>query len=141
MPQIHRRHWTLTTFLVCSIVLHMLLGISDTFASRASWDRLAPHIPYWYWKLWGIRSFAFVVCAVALLRWQKWGFWGICVLACVVPVSGISAGFPVGKSLLSLVYPVLLFGLLRLGGERAAWRQMNGTEQPGSPDHYSAGAP
>lgn len=65
-----------------------------------------------------------VVCAIALFRWKKWGFWGICASAIIEVIVNISIGEAVGVTILSLVGPLILFGLLHVGEKDKGWPQL-----------------
>ena len=65
------------------------------------------------------------VCAAALFRWRKWGFWGYCI----VNVIGLVVDFWLG---VSLIWPSVavavgiagLYGALHVGQENKGWPQL-----------------
>ena len=71
-----------------------------------------------------------VVCAIALLLWKKWGFWGYCatsVATLVLNLIFVSRGTaPILYSILSgLLGVLILFGVLHIGNkENKGWPQL-----------------
>ena len=68
-------------------------------------------------------SILIVACAVALLAWQRWGFHGLVVLTFANVALGIYWGDSRGAAAAALGL-VILFLLLRAGGERSAWSRL-----------------
>ena len=66
-----------------------------------------------------------VSCAIALLRWKKWGFWGICATWLTAMIIGIGLG---ANAIVSVVICLsalaILYGVLHLGDESKAWPQL-----------------
>ena len=69
-----------------------------------------------------VLTFAFVI---ALFRWKKWGFWGICATFVGYGVIYGSLGFPPYLVVGCLVIPVILYGVLRIGQRNKGWRQLD----------------
>lgn len=65
-----------------------------------------------------------VACAVAVLAWRRWGFYGLCFSTLVVTIISFVSGASLVESLGILIAPVILYGLLRIGRERNAWAQL-----------------
>lgn len=63
--------------------------------------------------------------AFALLRWKKWGFFGITASALVALVVNLVIGINPGLAFSGLVGVALLYALLQIGGERKAWTQLD----------------
>ena len=66
MSQTRKRYWFVTGFLLLTVVLHFLLGISDLITQEAELLTVAPNIPLWHIKLSGFRSLGVMGCAIAL---------------------------------------------------------------------------
>lgn len=60
-----------------------------------------------------------------ILRHDRWAFWGFCVSTLASIGLNIYIGAPVGKALLGLGAPIILFGLLYMGGRKSAWHTMS----------------
>ena len=65
-----------------------------------------------------------IAFAVALLRWHKWGLYGILATTVIALITNLSLGFGIGQCLLGLVGIGLLFWLLNMGGENKAWPRL-----------------
>jgi len=63
------------------------------------------------------------VCAVAVLQWKKWGFWGFCASAVASLVVNLWLG--VGMGIVGAVIGVLLlYGVLHIGKENKGWPRL-----------------
>lgn len=64
------------------------------------------------------------VCTVALLRWKRWGFWGVVAASTVALVINLSIGIGIGQSLFGVLGPALLFAALQIGKDNKGWPQL-----------------
>jgi hypothetical protein len=111
-----QRHGCLTAWLVFSIVGYLsLIFIPNNFF---------PVPPGWYFPMLIVINLTYLVCAIALYQWKKWGFWVYCGSSVVGAVVNILAGFENGPSLIGLIFPLLLFGVLHIGKENKGWSQL-----------------
>jgi hypothetical protein len=65
-----------------------------------------------------------VVFAIALFRWKRWGFLGLVATSLGAFVVNLSVGLSLGQTLVGLLGPLVLFGVLQIGGERKGWTQL-----------------
>jgi hypothetical protein len=114
------RQGLLAVYLIFKIVVAAgVLGIyiltADDIAARS------PHPPRWILALFSITSFASILAAVAIFRWMKWGFYLSCALALIAFPINLALHVSFGRAFGGLLGPVILYGLLQLGGEKRAW--------------------
>jgi hypothetical protein len=83
-----------------------------------------PNAPGWAFPVLIVFSLFNLVCAVALFKWKKWGFWGCCVSSIVALVVNLSVGLGIGQSLAGLVGVLVLYGVLNIGKENKGWPQL-----------------
>jgi hypothetical protein len=69
-------------------------------------------------------AIANIIFAIALFRWQRWGFYGFIATTAVAPIINLSFGIGIGGSLFGLIGIVLLYWVLNMGGERKAWPRL-----------------
>jgi hypothetical protein len=65
-----------------------------------------------------------IICAVALLRWRKWGFYGFLVTTIVALANNLMIGLGIGVSLIGLLGIIVLYAVLQIGGPQKAWPQL-----------------
>jgi hypothetical protein len=65
-----------------------------------------------------------VLCAVALLRWKKWGFWGFVASAVAIFIVNLSIGLGPSSVLGGAVGVAVLYGVLQIGKENKGWPQL-----------------
>ena len=59
-----------------------------------------------------------------LLKWKKWGFWGLVASSIIVLILNISLGMG-PLALLGLVSIALVYGVLQIGTESKGWPQLD----------------
>ncbi len=64
-----------------------------------------------------------ITCIIALFRWKKWGFWGLCATSAIVFTAFAAAGV-VFDALLVVSGLVPLYYALNLGAQNKAWPQL-----------------
>ncbi|MBK1884818.1 hypothetical protein JIN85_20580 [Luteolibacter pohnpeiensis] len=115
-----KRHGLLTAFLIFKIVAYSAVFCLYTFSADQILAR-SPHMPRWALTMFCFSSLAGIASVVAIFRWQKWGFYFSCATALIaLPINLYSHVSPVG-AFAGLFGPVILYGLLQLGGENKAW--------------------
>lgn len=65
-----------------------------------------------------------IIFAIALFKWKKYGFYGLCVTSIVSFIMNLYAGISLLPSLISFISVVILYILLKVGDERKAWPQL-----------------
>lgn len=65
-----------------------------------------------------------VLCAIALFKWKKWGFWGFCCSAILGTVVNFDIMPNVNGILLGVISIAILYGVLHIGKENKAWPQL-----------------
>ena len=61
-----------------------------------------------------------VMCAIALLQWKRWGFYGFCGTAVISCFINVSLELGIVSFILSLIAVGALFGMLNMGKEKKA---------------------
>ncbi|MDD3641904.1 MAG: hypothetical protein PHQ19_00345 [Candidatus Krumholzibacteria bacterium] len=87
-----QRHGCLTAWLILMIVANSLSALVYLFAKNLIMDA-APGAPGWTFPVYAALGIVNVVCAVALARWKKWGFYGFVVTT----VAGMVSTSPSGR--------------------------------------------
>jgi hypothetical protein len=128
-----QRHGCLTTYLVLtfiSICIGILANIyiASNFdvwkSSIASVSQNPSAISKETFIFSGLLCIPHLVFLVGLLKWKKWGFYGIIGVSIVSFILNISSGLGLGRSFLGLAGIAILYGVLNIGGENRAWRQL-----------------
>ena len=65
-----------------------------------------------------------VMCAIALLQWKRWGFYGFCGTAVISCFINVSLGLGIVSVIFALIAVGALFGMLNIGQERKAWPKL-----------------
>ena len=115
-----QRHGCLTAWLV-----FMIIGNSiSSLIYLINPDVLQVDASEWTFLLLAFLGAVNVMCAIALLQWQRWGFYGFCVTAAISGLVNISIGFGIVSLLYAAIAVGALFGMLNLGKERKAWPKL-----------------
>ncbi len=69
-------------------------------------------------------SLANIFFLINLFKLRSWAFWGYVISTLASIGLNVYIGTPVGQALLALGGPIILFGLLYMGGRRSAWYEM-----------------
>ena len=106
------------------ILANGLLLVS-VLVSAGLLQRADPNVPAWV--VWPVFSLAVlnIVFAIALLASQRWGFFGLVVTTLGAFGLNVYLGFVIPHGLAGLMGIVILYVLLRIGGEKSAWSQMD----------------
>ncbi len=123
------RHGCLAAYLVIIIVLNALVALLYLLTSDAITDTLedaGSEVASWTIPALGILAILNVVFAIAIWRWQRWGFWGLVASAVVAFAVNLSIGVSLPQALLGLVGLAVLAGVLQMGGpsNRTGWAQL-----------------
>ena len=118
-----RRHGCLTAWLTLMVAGNFILAIFYLVSSASSSRSLSSGTE-WTLPATIILMLFNMVCAIALFKWKKWGFWGICVSSTIVFVVNLSSGLGIIPTLSGLVGVILLYGVLHIGNEKKGWPQL-----------------
>ena len=82
----------------------------------------------WLWRVVGVLHLAAAFALIAIMRWQQWGFYALCIITVIASVAVYAAGAGPIMSLAALfggaVALGILYGLLSICGPRSIWAQM-----------------
>lgn len=121
------RHWLLTFWLILLIFLAFIKAWYSFVYLPIDLHARLPNVSSWYAYGLGIISIATILCVYGIFKWSIWGFWGYCLFKIVEIYLKLS--FSVEKDTASIVIEqivlvLILFGLLNIGGEKKAWKQL-----------------
>lgn len=116
-----QRHGCLTTWLVLLIGINALLAIVYVLGSSAVAASL-PASRGWAIPVFILLAIANVVFAIALFQWRRWGFYGFVASSVVAFALNLAVG--AGPAIAGLLGPLVLFGVLQIGGPRRGWDQL-----------------
>lgn len=124
MNQPKKRHGCLTAVLVLMIVANSAAALLYLFGSGLIQQSL-PDVPVWTIFVLGICSGFNLICAIAIFRWKKWGFWGFIASAVIALVTNTQIGIGIGNLVFGLLGVVLLYAALQIGKENKGWSQLD----------------
>ena len=101
-------------YLVLVIIANSATALLYLFGAEAI-KRSTPNIPDWAFPVLIVLVLFNLVCAVALFRWKKWGFWGLVASAVVVLGVNLAIGLGVSSAIVGLLGVLLLYGVLHIG--------------------------
>jgi hypothetical protein len=84
----------------------------------------SPSTPDWALLILAVTSIMNVACAVALLKWKKWGFFGFIATSVITFVVNLMTGLNIVHALGGLVGIAVLYGVLQIGKEKKGWTQL-----------------
>jgi hypothetical protein len=118
-----QRHGCLTAWLILMIIANSLTSLAFFMGSQSV--RLNfPMAPPWAFPVLGALGVINLVCAIALFKWKKWGFFGFAASSIVAFVVNLMVGVPILQALLGIVGFVVLFAVLQIGTENKGWTQL-----------------
>jgi hypothetical protein len=123
MERAKERHGCLTLLLMLYLVIYAFIAIG--MASKPElFEEKFPTISRT--TLWALAALAVlnIVFVAALFLWKRWAFYGFVVTNLAVFVLNLNAGLGFVNALSGLVGIPILFGVLRLGGEKSGWSQL-----------------
>ena len=118
-----QRHGCLAAFLLFMIisnsatVILYLGGFPTIWRNDSSW-------PTWLFAVLILGACFNLACLVGLLRWKKWGFWGLAASAVVAFVVNVIIGVGVVYALLGFLGVAILYAVLQIGNGRKGWSQL-----------------
>lgn len=119
---VRKRHGCLTAWLVLMLISNLVAVLAN--AGSASVRQYYPNAPGWAFPALIIVGILNIVFVIALFRWKKWGFWGCAATTVVAFVVNLLVGLNVLTAVIGLAGPLILFGILQIGGENKGWSQL-----------------
>jgi hypothetical protein len=107
-----KRGLFLTTFLIYLMIsspFYMLSSLIATFTKQLAYEPLYPRWTVW---IYSVISLVYVVSAIAIWMWHKWGVYVFGAGSIVMVVINLSVGFPVVSALLGLLNFIILLLLV-----------------------------
>jgi len=118
------RHGCLTAYLALAIIANSATALLYLFGAAAI-KRSTPNIPDWAFPVLIVLVLFNLACAIALLRWKKWGFWGLIVSAVVTLGINLTIGLGLSSAIVGLLGVVILYGVLQIGKDNRGWPQLD----------------
>jgi len=118
------RHGCLTAYLVLAIIANSATALIYLFGAAAL-KRSAPNMPDWAFPVLIVLVLFNLACAIALLHWKKWGFWGLVGSAVVTLGVNLTIGVGLSSAIVGLLGVLLLYGVLHLGKDNKGWPQLD----------------
>lgn len=112
-----KRHGCLISWLIVMTVLSSVISSVYLFVGLFI-------VPVWYFPAQIMLFLLNIVCAVALFRWKKWGFWGLFLSAVIAIAISIAVGFGIEAALAGIVSAIIIYVILKLGKENGGWSQL-----------------
>ena len=119
-----KRNGCLTAYLLLAIVLNSATALLYLFGAGAI-KRSAPNIPDWGFPVLIVLVLFNLACAIALLRWKKWGFWGLVASAAVTLCVNLAIGLGLSSAVVGVLSVLLLYGVLHIGKDNKGWPQLD----------------
>lgn len=139
MTEQKQRHGCLTAFLIFMIVANSLGVLRDLFMNSGVMSNIQQLT--WTSTLGIVCGVFNVICAIALFRWKKWGFWGLMassIFGMFLTVStglrsveslGVGIAVSLGALILVSLLPIagiaILYYVLHIGKENKGWPQLD----------------
>ena len=123
-PSVKQRHGCLTTYLVLAIIANSATALLYLLGREAIKRNSQQHIPDWAFPVLMAVCLFNLVCAIALFRWKKWGFWGLVASAAVALCVNIAIGLGPLAAIGGVIGVLLLYGVLQIGKENKGWSQL-----------------
>ena len=101
---------------------HIFAGYPSSVTNAIQLNQL--DFPIWMINLHGILVTSNLIFGVALIRWKKWGFWGLCITSFISLAGSWYTNLGLLNSFLDLGAIVILFSLLHFGGGHKAWNHL-----------------
>src|ERR1700692_2076147 len=119
-----KRHGCLTTYLVVMIIANSFTALLYFFGAEAIKQRI-PNMPNWAFPVLIAVAVVNLLCAFALFRWKKWGFWGFAISTGIVLAVNLAIGLSVASAIGGFVGVAVLYGVLHIGKENKGWPQLD----------------
>jgi hypothetical protein len=117
-----KRHGCLTVWLILIIIGCALSLVGYLVGSSFM---VAANVPGWVIPVYIVISVLQLVCAIALFKWKKWGFWGIIVATVISVIIGFATHMGIATVIFALIGIAILYGVLQIGKENKGWPQLD----------------
>jgi hypothetical protein len=121
IPDIKDRHGCLTTWLLLMIIANAAYAVLFLLWSNIFDEEL--DMPTWIIYLCVAIYIINIVCAIALFRWKKWGFYVLLSLCTVGFVLSLVVG-DIRSAVMGFVPALVLYGVLHIGDGNKGWDQL-----------------
>ena len=120
-----QRHGCVTAWLIYMIIANALSGLIYIIAGDKVKEAMQVDLTGINIVSMALLSFANVVFAVMLLKWQKMGFWGFVITSIAGVFVNLSIGLGVSQSILGLIGIGILYAILQIPKEKvSAWSEL-----------------
>lgn len=116
-----KRHGCLTAYLIFMLIANA--GVSLVYLSQGSTIEQNANLPSWAVPTLALFGIFNLVCAIALFKWKKWGFYGFVGSALIVTVINYICGL--GVQLGGFIGIAILYGVLQIGKKNKGWNQLD----------------
>jgi hypothetical protein len=123
-PQLKQRHGCLTAYLVLAIIANSATALLYLLGREAV-KRSTPTLPDWAFPVLLVVCLFNLVCAIALFRWKKWGFWGLVASATATLGVNLAIGLGVWSAVGGILAVLILYGVLHIGKNNKGWPQLD----------------
>lgn len=114
--------WLGLSLMGSAITCVLLLLLNFSILDAPTYAAGGATVPTWLLWVYLVLATSYLVCIIAIVRWKKWGFWGLCLLAAPAFVVQFVSGDANGSTGIGSL--VILFVLLKIGGETNGWDQL-----------------
>jgi hypothetical protein len=119
-----QRHGCLTALLIIIIIANSIGLIGNLIAITAT-RQTVDNVPIWVAPLLAVLSSFCIVCAIALFKWKKWGFYGYGISCLIASIVYLMYGSGILPWLAGLVSILILGRVLHIGKENKGWAQLH----------------
>ncbi|MBI5556497.1 MAG: hypothetical protein HY885_02560 [Deltaproteobacteria bacterium] len=119
-----KRHGCLTVYLAVIVIANLATLLIYGLSSETV-KELMPNLPGWVNIASMVFSLTNLICAIALFKWRKWGFWGLLIPTIIMTGVNFSIGIDTGTAIFGLVGVAILYGVLHLGKDNNGWKQLD----------------
>ena len=117
-----KRHGCLTAWLILMILASVMF--IALYLARASYPQYAPDLPAWALPVLVTIEMFQIICAIALFKWKKRGFWGYCIICAIAFFANIWLGVVV-TAVGILFGAIILYAVLNVGKDNKGWHHLN----------------
>lgn len=118
------RHGCLTAWLIL-MAIGAVFGAINSIGGGQNMPEGFPPTPAWANVTSVLLSMANIVLVIALFKWKKWGFWGICATNVAAGVIMLGIGLPPYIAAVCLLGPLILYGVFHIGDKNKGWPQLD----------------
>lgn len=122
-PGVKSRHGCFIAWLIFAFAANVLIAVTYLLGTIGVVSGAVPGKP-WVEPIFLVIVLVQIACLVALFRWRRWGFWGLVALSIVSGALNVAAFGRPYHLVVAVVSPLLWYGVLLIGGHRAAWSQL-----------------